>query len=80
MNKIDRLQNTVNKAFGNDTTILRSNERYVLVRYNKGGHIEYATLRHDWDRVGSGHYFTAWFDTDYKIARDNAISDYNNRI
>ena len=87
MIKIDRLQNTVNKAFGDDTTILKCNERYVLVRYSKGGNAEFATLMHNWDSVAVGHYFTAWGvavndygNKEFKAVRDSAIKDYNNRI
>lgn len=88
MNKIDRLQATVNRAFGDDTTILRCDDRYILVRYSKGGSVEFATLRHhNFNSMTGGHYFTAWSvavddynNKDYKIARDNAIADYNNRI
>lgn len=86
MIKADRLQATVNKAYGDDTTILRSNDRYVLVRYSKGGSVEFATLLHDWDTVALGHYFTAWnvsaddyTNTEYKKARDKAIADYEER-
>lgn len=87
MTKIDRLQKAVNKAFGDDTTILRSNDRYVLVRYSKGGNAEFATLIHNWDSVAVGHYFTAWGvavddygNKEFKAVRDTAIRDYNNRI
>lgn len=87
MTNTDRLQATVNKAFGDDTTILRSNNSYVLVRYSKGGSVEFVTLRHDFDSMTGGHYFIAWFTSaddynsaEYKNARDNAISDYENRI
>lgn len=87
MTKIDRLQATVNRAFGDDTTILKCNDRYVLVRYNKGGNAEFTTLIHDWDSVALGHYFTAWSvavddysNVHFKAVRDRAIADYNNRI
>ena len=87
MTKIDRLQKAVNKAFGDDTTILKCNERYVLVRYSKNGHVEFATLIHNWDSVAVGHYFTAWNvsaddygNKEFKNVRNKAIADYNNRI
>ena len=87
MNNTDRLQATVNQAFGNDTTILRSNEKYVLVRYRKGYSTEFATLIHDWDGVYLGHYFIAWgvsvddySNVRYQEARERAIADYENRI
>lgn len=87
MTNMDRLQATVNQAFGEDTTILRSNERYVLVRYNKNGNAEFATLIHDWDSVALGRYFTAWSvsvddysNVHYQAVRDRAIADYENRI
>ena len=87
MTKIDRLQAAVNRAFGIDTTILNCNQRYVLVRYNKNGSAEFATLMHDWDSVYLGHYFTAWgvdvndwTNEEFKKARDRAIADYHERV
>lgn len=87
MTNMDRLQATVNQAFGDDTTILRSNERYVLVRYSKGDSAEFATLMHDWDSVYLGHYFTAWGvdvndwgNEEFKKVRDRAIDDYYERV
>ena len=87
MNNMDRLQATVNQAFGSDTTILNSNDRYVLVRYNKNGNAEFATLIHNWDSVGLGHYFTAWGvdendwgNKDFIKVRNRAIADYYERI
>lgn len=87
MNKIDRLQAAVSRAFGTDATILNSNERYVLVRYSKGYSAEFATLMHDWDSVYLGHYFTAWgvdvsdwTNEEFKKTRDRAIADYNERV
>ena len=87
MNNMDRLQATVNQAFGSDTTILNSNDRYVLVRYNKNGNAEFATLIHNWDSLALGHYFTAWGvdvndwgNKDFIKVRNRAIADYYERI
>ena len=87
MSNADRLQAAVSRYFGINATILNSNERYVLIRYNKNGNAEFATLMHDWDSVYLGHYFTAWGVDEYDWGneefikvRNRAIEDYYERI
>lgn len=87
MSNADRLQAAVSRAFGTDTTILNSNEKYVLIRYSKNGSAEFATFIHDWDSISLGHYFTVWGVDEYdwsnkkfKEVRDRAIEDYHVRI
>lgn len=86
MNSADRLQAAVSRTFGTDVTILNSNERYLLIRYDNGGSAEFATFIHDLDTIKLGHYFTAWgvdendwSNEEYKKARDSAIADYYER-
>lgn len=86
MNNADRLQAAVSRTFGTNVTILNSNERYLLIRYDNGGSAEFATFIHDLDTIKLGHYFTAWgvdendwSNEEYKKARDSAIADYYER-
>ncbi|HDE3760455.1 hypothetical protein [Staphylococcus aureus] len=79
MNKIDKLQETVNKAFGESAVILDSTDDLVLVKYEKGEHVEYASLKHNYDSVFFGHYYSTFGQTKDEAAK-NAWAKHEKRI
>lgn len=81
MNNADRLQAAISRTFGADVTVVTSNERYLLIRYDNNGSPEFATFTHDWDSIKLGHYFTAndLSIEEFKKARDSAMADYYER-
>lgn len=66
MTKIDRLENTLKKAYGKTVVLMESDDMYCIARYEKGNRMEVVTLAHDWDKIFCGHYFNdignAWND------------------
>lgn len=80
MTKADRLQITVNKAFGQGATVLRSNEDTVLLRYlNSGEYWEYVTAKYNDFGLYSGNYYPCKY-TDKAVANKQATTDYFERI
>ena len=75
---IKELEQKLNQDLEVASTVLESNEDTVLVRYNKGGHLEYAVLRYN-DNGFGGHYFPTIVQSQIE-ARNNAWDVYKKLI
>ncbi|PTK45337.1 hypothetical protein BUZ69_10790 [Staphylococcus saprophyticus] len=58
MNKMDRLQEIVNEAFGEKAVILDSTDNKALVKFEKGDNVEYVVTSYNEKGCYGGHYFT----------------------
>lgn len=60
MNKMDRLQEMVNEAFGEKAVILDSTDDKALVKFEKGDNVEYVVTSYNEKGCYNGRYFTQY--------------------
>lgn len=71
--------NTIVKDSLNETAeIIEVKDNIILLKFEKGENIEYATFKYNDLSIYSGHYFTTKFSSE-NVAFVEALSDYYER-
>lgn len=69
------LNEIIQSSLNETAKIINENKSIVLVKFEKGDSIEYATFKYNSNSIYSGNYFTTKFVDDNK-ARCDALLDF----
>lgn len=73
------LGSIVKQSLGKEAKVIKHNEEFVLVEFEKVGRKEFATFRYNEYSIYSGKYFTTVVNTEEE-AKNKATIDYITRI